>query len=292
MTLPVRNRSAATFAYDSLIGNEKRRLHTVPEIRPSRYLRWQPVLGWVIAAIATPVLLPLMGFLVVLVRLTSRGPGLYRQQRVGKHGRLFWIYKIRTMRIDAEARIGPVWTDENDPRITPIGRWLRRFHLDELPQLFNVLKGEMTLIGPRPERPEFTQILSKAVPGYLARYLVLPGITGLAQINLPPDRDLDSVRRKLVLDLEYVEKANFLLDFRIMLCTALKMLGLPGLKIAGWLKLCRSVQVPPWMYNGKHSGSQLPATYSRAVRRTVNGTSNDMAKQFGKDHSNLFRKPR
>lgn len=292
MSRHVRNASAAMLAYDSGIGNEKRRLHSVPEIRPSRYLRWQPVLGWVIAAIATPLVLPLMGFLVVLVRLTSRGPGLYRQQRVGKHGRLFWIYKIRTMRIDAEARTGPVWTDENDPRITVVGRWLRRLHLDELPQLFNVLMGQMTLIGPRPERPEFTQHLARAIPGYLARYLVLPGITGLAQINLPPDSDLDSVRRKLVLDLEYVKKANFWLDFRIMLCTALKMLGLPGLKIAGWLKLRRSVQVPPWMYDGKHSGSQLPATYSRAVRRTVNGTSNGMAKQFGRDHRNLFRKPR
>ncbi|MGQ9503362.1 MAG: sugar transferase [Thermogutta sp.] len=292
MSLPVRNRSAAMFVYDSGIGNEKKRLHSVPDILPSPYFRWQPILGWIIAAIATPVFLPVIAFLVVLVRLTSRGPGLYRQQRVGKHGKVFWIYKIRTMPIDAEAKTGPVWTDENDPRITPVGRWLRRFHLDELPQLLNVLKGEMTLIGPRPERPEFTQHLARAIPGYLARYLVLPGITGLAQINLPPDRDLDSVRRKLVLDLEYLEKADFWLDFRIMLCTALKMLGLPGLKIAGWLKLCRPAQVPPWMYNGKHNGSQLPVTYLRAAQGIVNDTANKMAKQRDENRRNAFRKPR
>jgi len=292
MSLPVRNQSAATFVYDTPAGFKKRRTSRVPDIRPSRYLRWQPVWAWMITAIVTPVCLPVIGLLILLVRLTSRGPGLYRQQRVGRNGKLFWIYKIRTMRIDAEAETGPVWTDENDPRITPVGRWLRRLHLDELPQIFNVLMGQMTLIGPRPERPEFTQNLARVIPGYLARNMVLPGITGLAQINLPPDRDLDSVRRKLVLDLEYVEKASFWLDVRIMLCTVLKMLGLPGLTIAGWLKLIRPVRVPPWMYNGKHGGGQIPATYSRAAQHVVNGASHGMAEQFAKSHRNVFRKPR
>ncbi len=119
-----------------------------------------------------------------------------------------------------------------DPRVTKFGRFLRKSHLDELPQLFNVLAGDMTLIGPRPERPEFTQFLAQEVPGYVARLTVKPGITGMAQINLPPDTDLDSVRRKLELDLDYIYHSNLWVDIRIMLCTALKVFGFPGHKLA------------------------------------------------------------
>lgn len=267
--------------------NGKSRSSGVPRIQPSPYFRWHAIWAWILTALATPVFLPIIGFLVLLVRLTSRGPGLYRQQRVGKNGKIFWIYKIRTMRIDAEAHTGPVWTEENDPRITPVGRWLRRLHLDELPQIFNVLMGQMTLIGPRPERPEFTQMLAQAIPGYLNRIAVLPGITGLAQINLPPDSDLDSVRRKLVLDLEYIEKANFWLDVRILLCTVSKMVGLPGLKIAGWLGLLRPARIPPWMFNGKTASHQIPCTYSQLQRRF-----HDKALHFAEARRNIFRKPR
>jgi lipopolysaccharide/colanic/teichoic acid biosynthesis glycosyltransferase len=181
---------------------------------------------------------------VVLVRLTSKGPGIYRQARVGKDGRRFMMYKIRTMRQDAEASTGPVWTHPRDPRVTPIGRLLRKLHLDELPQLFNVIRGEMALVGPRPERPEFVCVLAEAVPGYRNRLAVLPGITGLAQINLPPDTDLVSVQRKVVLDCEYIQRGGPWLDTRLMLCTFLRLFKLPE----GWLHslfaLTRDPNVP------------------------------------------------
>jgi len=205
--------------------------------------------------------LPLMGLMMALVRLTSRGPALYRQIRVGSEGKTFTLYKIRTMRSDAEAKTGPVWTGPNDPRVTRLGRLLRRVHLDELPQLFNVLRGEMALIGPRPERPEFTQFLAREIPGYMERYRVLPGITGLAQINLPPDTDVESVRRKQVLDLEYIRTATFSMDMRIYLCTAARLIGLSGMRIAIALKLVRNVTVPKSMYR-EATGNGAPATYA------------------------------
>ena len=137
------------------------------------------------------------------------------------------IYKIRTMRHKAEAGCGAVWTRPGDPRITRVGRVLRKFHLDELPQLFNVLRGEMSLIGPRPERPEFVHVLAEAVPGYLDRLTVRPGVTGLAQLYLPPDSDLTSVRRKLVLDCEYIREGGPWLDARLFLCTLLRLFKVP-----------------------------------------------------------------
>lgn len=172
-------------------------------------------------------MLPVIGIIVLLVRVTSKGPGIYQQKRVGKGGRIFTMYKIRSMRMDAECKTGPTWAGVvRDPRVTPLGFWLRRLHLDELPQLFNVLWGEMSLVGPRPERPEFVSILADQIPGYLDRLAIAPGITGLAQINLPPDTDLDSVRRKLALDCEYICIASWLLDLRILVSTALRMFGI------------------------------------------------------------------
>jgi lipopolysaccharide/colanic/teichoic acid biosynthesis glycosyltransferase len=173
--------------------------------------------------------LPIVCLLVVLIKLTSRGPGIYSQRRVGRDGRIFTMYKLRSMRIDAETGTGPVWSNPgHDPRITPLGYWLRKLHLDELPQLLNVVRGEMSLIGPRPERPEFVEVLSESISNYKQRLLVEPGITGLAQINLPPDTDLNSVRRKIVLDLEYIRTANFILDFRMFLCTLFRLIGVKG----------------------------------------------------------------
>ena len=191
------------------------------------YFRRKAVLDRVLAALLLVPGLPMIGLLILLVRLTSRGPGIYRQIRVGQGGRKFAMYKIRTMRHDAEAASGPMWTHARDPRITPMGRLLRRLHLDELPQLLNVLKGDMSLVGPRPERPEFVHVLAEAIPDYLNRLVVPPGVTGLAQLNLPPDSDLMSVRRKLVLDCEYIEQAGLLLDIRLLCCTSLRMLKLP-----------------------------------------------------------------
>lgn len=194
----------------------------------SAYVAWKPWLDRPIAAVLFIPSIFVIAVLIVLVRLTSPGPAIFRQQRVGRGGRLYTMYKIRTMRQDAEAATGAVWAQQGDPRVTPVGRVLRKLHLDEFPQLINVLKGDMSLIGPRPERPEFTQQLAVKLPGYLDRLMVLPGITGLAQINLPPDTDLESVRRKLRLDLRYIEEANFWLDLRMALCTATRIIGVPG----------------------------------------------------------------
>jgi lipopolysaccharide/colanic/teichoic acid biosynthesis glycosyltransferase len=166
---------------------------------------------------------PFILLLMLAVKLTSRGPAIYSQLRVGLHGKQFYCHKLRTMRADAEAATGPVWARSNDPRVTFLGNIFRKLHLDELPQLWNVFRGEMLLVGPRPERPEFTQRLGVEVPGYLNRLIVMPGITGLAQINLPPDTDLESVRRKIVLDLEYAQHAGLGMDLRIILCTALRL---------------------------------------------------------------------
>jgi lipopolysaccharide/colanic/teichoic acid biosynthesis glycosyltransferase len=189
--------------------------------------------------------LPVIGFLIVAIRLTSKGPGVYSQPRVGKGGRPFVMYKLRSMRIDAEAKTGPVWSSSlSDPRVTPLGYWLRRLHLDELPQLFNVLKGDMSLIGPRPERPEFVKVLADQIEHYTERLRIAPGITGLAQVNLPPDTDIDSVRRKLMLDREYLETASFSLDARIVLCTLLRVVGVRGGLGVKWLGLHRTVELP------------------------------------------------
>ncbi|MBV8228496.1 MAG: sugar transferase [Planctomycetaceae bacterium] len=184
--------------------------------------------GDIIAAIVLFILTaPLMVLSMILVKLTSRGPVIYSQTRLGRGGRPFTIYKIRTMLHDSEAKTGPRWSTADDPRITPVGRFLRRTHLDELPQLYNILRGEMSLMGPRPERPEFVAQLERAIPRYRERLVVRPGVTGLAQVHLPPDTDLNSVRRKLVCDLFYIAQLGFWLDLRILVCTALGLLGIP-----------------------------------------------------------------
>jgi lipopolysaccharide/colanic/teichoic acid biosynthesis glycosyltransferase len=215
-------------------------------IRESAYFPAKDMLDRALGLFLLVPALPVIGLLVLLVRWTSRGPGVFRQVRVGKGGRIFTMYKLRSMRMDAEARTGPTWSaTAADPRVTRLGYWLRVLHLDELPQLLNVVRGEMSLVGPRPERPEFVSVLAEQIPGYLNRLVVKPGVTGLAQINLPADTDLDSVRRKLVLDCEYVATANTLLDLRILACTALRMLGLRGGRAVRLLGLTRTVDLPP-----------------------------------------------
>lgn len=180
---------------------------------------------------------PLLLAAVVLVRVSSQGPVIYSQTRMGRGRRPFTIFKIRTMHHDCERHTGPKWCTPDDPRIFPVGSLLRRSHLDELPQLWNVLRGEMSLVGPRPERPEFVTQLEKTVPRYADRLRVLPGVTGLAQVNLPPDTDHDSVRRKLVYDLHYVEHSGFWYDVRIVIGTGLYLLGLPRATTARLLGL-------------------------------------------------------
>lgn len=207
------------------------------------YLCRKVVVGRAIALALLLLGSPIILLTMLAVRLTSRGPAIFRQTRVGLNGRIFVMYKIRTMRADAEAATGPVWSQTNDPRVTQVGRLVRKLHLDEFPQLINVIKGEMGLIGPRPERPEFTQRLAVAIPRYLDRLVVPPGITGLAQINLPPDSDLDSVRRKLALDLRYVQEAHFSLDLRILACTFLRLFGIKGPKVTRMMGLERSASL-------------------------------------------------
>ncbi|MEO2046805.1 MAG: sugar transferase [Pirellulales bacterium] len=180
------------------------------------------ILGVLLLMPAAPIIM----LLLAIVRCTSRGSGLFGQTRVGRWGQEFTMYKIRTMYLDAEKSTGPVWCQPADSRITCCGRVMRFLHLDELPQLINIVRGEMDLIGPRPERPQFVDKLVNEIPDYADRLTVLPGVTGLAQINLPPDMTTDCVRRKLVLDLEYIQTANWSLDIRILLCTALRMIGI------------------------------------------------------------------
>lgn len=167
------------------------------------------------AAVGLAALFPLMTLIALLIKLTSRGPVFYRQERVGLNGRTFTLYKFRSMVVDAEAA-GPCWAKgEADSRVTGLGKWLRFSHLDELPQLWNVLKGEMSLIGPRPERPCFVQELRKCVPGYDKRHAVKPGITGLAQVHYHYDANIADVRRKLRFDRLYVDRACFRLNLLI-----------------------------------------------------------------------------
>jgi lipopolysaccharide/colanic/teichoic acid biosynthesis glycosyltransferase len=170
-----------------------------------------------LAVLAAPVLC----LAAALVKLTSRGPAFYSQTRVGRGGRPFTIYKIRSMVHDCEKGTGARWSGKGDPRVTPVGRFLRRTHLDELPQLWNILRGEMSLVGPRPERPEFVPQLEAAIAHYRDRLLVRPGVTGLAQVHLGPDADLAGVERKLMFDLYYIKTMGWWSDARILLATAL-----------------------------------------------------------------------
>jgi len=163
--------------------------------------------------------LPLWPLVALAVKLTSRGPVLYRQTRIGLWGRPFEILKFRTMRQDAERETGPVWAAEDDPRITPIGRLLRAARLDELPQLWNVLRGDMSLVGPRPERPYFVQRLAQSIPLYDARHSVRPGITGWAQIRHPYGSSEEDARAKLGYDLFYILHRSVVFYFAVLLET-------------------------------------------------------------------------
>jgi len=172
--------------------------------------------------------LPLMVVIAILVWTGDRGPVLITQERVGWHRRSFRMLKFRTMVTHAEQATGPTWSWAGDPRVTRVGRILRPSHLDELPQLWNVLRGEMSLVGPRPERAVFTEKLEQVIPGYTHRLAVRPGITGLSQLRSGYDESLRTVRRKVRYDLLYVRRGCALLDAMILLDTGLLMMGLSG----------------------------------------------------------------
>jgi len=184
----------------------------------------QSVYSMIIAFVAALITLPIMALVAIAVKLSSSGPALYRQQRVGKNDVAFTLYKFRSMYADAEADSGAVWAKKDDPRITPVGKWLRRLRLDELPQLFNVLKGDMSIVGPRPERPEFVAELERKIPYYRQRHCVKPGITGWAQINHKYGDTIEDTIVKLEYDLYYIKNLAPALDAFIMFHTAKVML--------------------------------------------------------------------
>jgi lipopolysaccharide/colanic/teichoic acid biosynthesis glycosyltransferase len=207
------------------------------------YARCKIVADFIFALLLTIPALPIVLLSALVVKLTSRGPAFYTQTRVGKNGVRFEILKIRTMIHNCESLTGPRWSMPGDPRITPVGWFLRATHLDELPQLLNVLRGEMSLIGPRPERPEFVPELERAFPVYRQRLNVRPGVTGLAQVQLPPDSDLESVRRKLAHDLYYIRHLSPWLDLRLLACTAFYAIGVPFHFLARTLRVPASSEI-------------------------------------------------
>ena len=169
--------------------------------------------------VALILLSPAIILCALIVRFSSQGSVIYKQLRVGKDGKLFEMYKLRTMIADAEQSTGPVWAKADDPRVIPACRWMRRGHFDELPQLINVLKGEMSLVGPRPERPEIAAELRETFPDLNKRLAVRPGITGLAQICNGYDETLKGVRKKLNFDIEYINSRGFGLELYILAAT-------------------------------------------------------------------------
>jgi sugar transferase (PEP-CTERM system associated) len=197
----------------------------MPDFGPAKNnVFWHDAFTLGVALIAFVVALPVIVLVAILVRLTSPGPVLYRQSRVGKAGVNFTVLKFRSMYQDAEAVTGAIWAVKDDPRITPLGRWLRKLRLDELPQLMNVLRGDMSIVGPRPERPEFVDVFFKQIPYYRQRMVVRPGITGWAQINYKYGNTLDDTILKLEYDLYYIKNLTFSLDVYIMFQTVKVML--------------------------------------------------------------------
>jgi sugar transferase (PEP-CTERM system associated) len=206
------------------------------EIRPSQLIfsgelgprpqnmMYQRLLNMAAAGIGLALASPIMLLTALAVRVSSPGPVLYRQERVGLDGELFTVYKFRSMREDAEAKTGAVWAQKDDPRVTSVGRIIRRIRFDELPQLINVLKGEMSMVGPRPERPEFVRALNEQIPYYRQRHCVRPGITGWAQINYKYGDTLEDTITKLEYDLYYIKNMSWALDNYIIFHTLKAML--------------------------------------------------------------------
>jgi lipopolysaccharide/colanic/teichoic acid biosynthesis glycosyltransferase len=245
--------------------------------REDWYTAAKAVADYLAAGLLLVLACPVMLVAGLLTRATSRGPAIYRQTRLSRSGREFTIYKIRSMRADCEQATGPKWATPDDPRLTPIGGFLRRTHIDELPQLFNILRGEMSLIGPRPERPEFVSKLEKAIPFYRDRERILPGVTGLAQVQLPPDTDLSAVHRKLACDLYYLRNQSLWLDLRILMGTATKVMGVPTRVSCRLLKIPSGAVVEEAYYRlassegrePRDAGPEEPVTPSDRDRKVV-----------------------
>ena len=194
------------------------------------HLAYKRVASILMSFVGLVLSLPLLPFIFLAIKLTSPGPVLYRQRRVGRDGVIFNCYKFRTMRADAEADMGPTWASDDDPRITPVGRFLRMSRLDEIPQLWNVLRGDMSLVGPRPERPEFVDVLSREIPYYQLRHTVRPGITGWAQIRYKYGSSVEDAREKLRYDLFYIKNMSAGLDLLVFFQTIKVILWSHGAK--------------------------------------------------------------
>jgi lipopolysaccharide/colanic/teichoic acid biosynthesis glycosyltransferase len=188
------------------------------------YAMWKHLIDRVLAAIILVCVTPLILLLATLIKLADGGPSFYSQIRLGRHGRPYRIYKLRTMTLNCEDESGPIWSCRNDARVTRLGRLLRLTHLDELPQLHNIIRGEMSLIGPRPERPELIQRLEPAIWDYRKRLDVRPGLTGLAQVRLEADTSIEHVRRKVRYDLYYIRRMSLALDLRILAATVVYLI--------------------------------------------------------------------
>lgn len=188
---------------------------------PSWEAQIKRLMDIVVSAAVLSIGAPLWLIVAAVIRLNSAGPAVYHQERVGRNGKLFIMHKFRSMYIDAEKYSGPQWAKENDPRITPVGRFIRKTRLDEIPQFINVLKGEMSLVGPRPERLYFVEQLKQEIPWYVRRIKMKPGITGWAQVKHKYDSSIEDVKQKVLYDLYYFENMSIILDIKILLRTFL-----------------------------------------------------------------------
>jgi len=184
-----------------------------------RFQQAKRVFDVIASSVGLVLISPIIAFVALLIKIVAPGPVFFKQERVGYKGRTFDIFKIRTMEVDAEKNTGPVWAKEDDPRLIKFGKIIRKLHIDELPQLLNVLKGEMSIVGPRPERPVFVEKLSSEITDYRKRINVKPGITGLAQVRHKYDETIRDVRKKVKYDLLYIKEMCFMVDFRILLRT-------------------------------------------------------------------------
>jgi exopolysaccharide biosynthesis polyprenyl glycosylphosphotransferase len=203
-------------------------IEVMPDPMPSWEKFFKRVMDVVLSLVLLIITLPISIVVFILIRMTSQGPAVYRQKRVGKYNRQFTMYKFRTMYQNAETGTGPVWAKGDDPRITPLGYWLRKLRFDEIPQLLNVLRGDMSLVGPRPERPFFVEQFLNQIPLYHRRLRVRPGITGWAQVKWKYDESFDDVVEKTKYDLFYVENMSLRMDLKILINTIFTMISGKG----------------------------------------------------------------
>jgi len=196
----------------------------MPELMPEWEKKLKRISDVIISLIILIITIPLNILVSIFIKLDSKGPVLFKQDRIGMNNKIFRIYKFRSMYLDAERHTGPVWSKKDDPRVTRVGRIMRQLRIDEIPQFFNVLKGEMSLVGPRPERPYFVDMLSQQLPYYRRRLKVRPGITGWAQVKHKYDESIEDVKIKLRYDLFYIENMSLRMDIKILARTILVVL--------------------------------------------------------------------